>query len=168
MIFHSRLSLVIVLHIFLLSLVGCGPKTTDPRAGGLFSYDPNAYEQRLSKREKILQDENDTASKLSEEKGHLNETREQKRAQLEKLQAEFDAFRINLSSLELKLQKTKHSSAVNQAKQTNLKKKLLEIQNKSFEVSPNTDEKAKLLYDLEKQKKALEEEIDLLMKASVQ
>jgi len=49
-----------------------------------------------------------------------------------------------------------------------LKKKLLEIQNKSFEVSPNTDEKAKLLYDLEKQKKALEEEIDLLMKASVQ
>ncbi len=38
----------------LILLSGCAGKTTDPREGGLFSYNPNAYEKRLSNRENKL------------------------------------------------------------------------------------------------------------------
>ncbi len=47
----------------LLGLNGCAGGTTDPRQGGLFSYDPDAYEQRLAEREKKLSSiEKDTAA----------------------------------------------------------------------------------------------------------
>ena len=53
----------IIVGIGLLFLNGCAGGTTDPRQGGLFSYDPNAYEQRLSDRERHLSSiENDTAA----------------------------------------------------------------------------------------------------------
>lgn len=46
----------------LLLLNGCAGGTTDPRQGGLFSYNPDAYEKRLSDRESHLSSiENDTA-----------------------------------------------------------------------------------------------------------
>jgi len=49
--------------ITLLFLNGCAGGTTDPRKGGLFSYNPNAYEQRLAEREQHLSAiENDTAA----------------------------------------------------------------------------------------------------------
>lgn len=48
--------------IALLVLNGCAGQTTDPRKGGLFSYDPAAYEQRLAERENRLSAiEHDTA-----------------------------------------------------------------------------------------------------------
>ncbi len=48
--------------IALLLLNGCAGQTTDPRQGGLFSYDPAAYEQRLAERENHLSGiEHDTA-----------------------------------------------------------------------------------------------------------
>ncbi len=37
-----------------LLLAGCAGQTTDPRKGGLFSYDPAAYEQRIADRENNL------------------------------------------------------------------------------------------------------------------
>jgi len=46
-----------------LLLSGCAGTTTDPRRGGLFSYNPQAYEQRLADRERQLSDiERDTAA----------------------------------------------------------------------------------------------------------
>ena len=37
-----------------LTLAGCAGGTTDPRQGGLFSYNPAAYEQRIAERENNL------------------------------------------------------------------------------------------------------------------
>ena len=49
--------------IVMVLLNGCAGGTTDPRKGGLFSYDPAAYEQRLAEREQKLSSiENDTAA----------------------------------------------------------------------------------------------------------
>jgi len=69
--------------VILLLLNGCAGKTTDPRQGGLFSYNPDAYEKRLSDREGELSGvESDTAAQkrksaqlkknLSSEKNKLN------------------------------------------------------------------------------------------------
>ena len=35
-------------------LSGCAGHTTDPRKGGLFSYDPSAYDKRISDRQNRL------------------------------------------------------------------------------------------------------------------
>lgn len=40
--------------IAIILLNGCAGGTTDPRKGGLFSYNPEAYEQRLADREREL------------------------------------------------------------------------------------------------------------------
>lgn len=49
-----------IIGIVLLS--GCAGKTTDPRKGGLFSYNPDAYEKRLSDRENRIDEiERDTS-----------------------------------------------------------------------------------------------------------
>ena len=54
-------SIYFLLGITLLLLNGCAGQTTDPRKGGLFSYDPDAYEQRLDDRRNHLSSvENDT------------------------------------------------------------------------------------------------------------
>ena len=69
--------------VTLLLLNGCAGKTTDPRQGGLFSYNPDAYEKRLADREGELSGvESDTAAQkrksaqlkknLSSEKNKLN------------------------------------------------------------------------------------------------
>ncbi len=53
----------IISILAILILGGCAGTTTDPRQGGLFSYNPNAYEQRLADRERHLSDiEQDTAA----------------------------------------------------------------------------------------------------------
>lgn len=45
-----------------LVLAGCAGGTTDPRKGGLFSYNPAAYEQRIAERENNLSNiQQDTA-----------------------------------------------------------------------------------------------------------
>ncbi len=45
----------ILLAISIMLFTGCAGKTTDPRKGGLFSYNPNAYEKRLNDREQKLE-----------------------------------------------------------------------------------------------------------------
>lgn len=50
--------------LILCLLAACGPQSTDPREGGLFSYSPKAYEQRLKDRRETLgqtQEERDAA-----------------------------------------------------------------------------------------------------------
>lgn len=52
--------------VVLLLLNSCAGGTTDPRQGGLFSYNPDSYEQRLADRESHLSSvENDTAAQKS-------------------------------------------------------------------------------------------------------
>ena len=46
----GRTAILTVMMCILGLGMACGPTTTDPRKGGLFSYDPQAYEQRLAER----------------------------------------------------------------------------------------------------------------------
>ena len=74
---------LVITGVALLLLNGCAGGTTDPRQGGLFSYNPDAYEKRLADREQNLSGiESDTAAQkrksaqlkknLSSEKNKLN------------------------------------------------------------------------------------------------
>ena len=56
-------TIYLITGVAIVLLNGCAGGTTDPRKGGLFSYDPNAYEQRLADRERNLSSiEGDTAA----------------------------------------------------------------------------------------------------------
>lgn len=56
-------NIYLISGVAILLLNGCAGSTTDPRQGGLFSYNPDAYEKRLSDRERHLSSvENDTAT----------------------------------------------------------------------------------------------------------
>ena len=66
--------------LFLLS--GCAGQTTDPRKGGLFSYDPDAYEQRLADRRNYLASiEKDTEAQKRKQARLKRELAAQKRKQ---------------------------------------------------------------------------------------
>jgi hypothetical protein len=59
-------TLYFIAGTILILLNGCSGGTTDPRKGGLFSYNPDAYEQRLADRERHLSYiEEDTAKQKS-------------------------------------------------------------------------------------------------------
>jgi hypothetical protein len=68
--------------ITLLLLNGCAGQTTDPRKGGLFSYDPDAYEQRLADRRNHLasieQDTDKQKRKQAQLKRELNAQKKKK------------------------------------------------------------------------------------------
>lgn len=70
-----------------LLLTGCGGQTTDPRQGGLFSYNPDAYEQRLhERRDHLSQVEQDNRSAEAESTALEGEraSRQQEKADLQR------------------------------------------------------------------------------------
>ena len=64
-----------------LLLSGClGANTGDPRQGGLFGYNPKAYDQRIQDRESRYQEVKDENSWLQEESASLEKQKAQKQA----------------------------------------------------------------------------------------
>jgi len=60
-------SVILAVVTGILFFSGCAGQTTDPRKGGLFSYDPQAYERRLAERQaKLDAVENDTGRQRQE------------------------------------------------------------------------------------------------------
>jgi len=80
------------LFIFLLLLAGCAT-TTDPRQGGLFSYNPRAYEQRLEER----RDTRAALDKKLQEQGQLERELKAKRQALAEEQAQLTRLDTELA-----------------------------------------------------------------------
>lgn len=76
------------------TLCGCAGQTTDPRQGGLFSYNPDAYEQRLRNRQEHLtaveqatESEQMQAADLEDEQAALGQEKAALQRRLRKLSA---------------------------------------------------------------------------------
>ncbi len=114
--------------IFLISLVTCisgCATTTDPRKGGLFSYNPDVYEERLEeRRDKLL-----TVEEINkQEKNRLLQLRKNaalETAEQDWLEHKIDYFNDKIVRLE---EQIKRANATN----TNNKEKSLQIKNKLF------------------------------------
>jgi chromosome segregation ATPase len=94
------------LYVLLFALAGCAT-TTDPRQGGLFSYNPNAYEQRLQQRRQTLEalkrNQADLPALEVEAEAKRRVLAEQKN-QLTALEAELDDVKQRLASYHVKNQ----------------------------------------------------------------
>ncbi len=128
-----REKIFLILIIFSIFVSGCAT-TTDPRNGGLFSYNPKAYEDRLADRE-------DKISALGNEQNQ----EEQKSVQLEE---DVNQKRIERSSIANKL--------------ADLDNDILKIEKKIRNATGKTDEEKRKLWQVDVKIKSLKKELSNL------
>lgn len=80
----------------LLLLGGCVGGTTDPRQGGLFSYNPEAYEQRLEERRNFLASEDYRAEENESQRLSLESEKSDKAKKLAAEKKRLNALRADL------------------------------------------------------------------------
>ena len=105
---QSRASLALTGSLVVL-LAGCAGQTTDPRQGGLFSYNPQAYEQRLQERQSHLsqvEQENraaeDQALSLESERAAREQENVSLRAKIKKLSASVSRLEKDIKAKQAK------------------------------------------------------------------
>jgi chromosome segregation ATPase len=102
-----RLALFILAVVALGLLPACGgPKTTDPRAGGLYSYDPEAYEQRLAERRERLTHLEQQEAAEAERREELETEVAEKRAERDELAAEVAAVEADVERIQKAIYET--------------------------------------------------------------
>lgn len=147
------------------ALAGCAGKTTDPRQGGLFSYNPKAYEERLAERkqnlsriEQATEEEKAKSSQLEMEKS----AREQEKADLE---AEFQKLATSTAALEKDIRNTRAGTAARKKEQGRILGEIeaLKAASKLADEMEDPEEQQLELERLQKRRDALEKEAAKLM-----
>ena len=141
------------------SIWGC-QTTDDPKKGGLFSYNPKAYERRLEDRKSELETlERDTA-RQKQAAEELEATRAQKTAERDSLRREIKLLDDDIISLEKKIEgiQAKTKSQESEKWRMNVKVKALKAELENLRSTPQDDVEAK-----EKEIEALKQKIDLLL-----
>ena len=105
--------------VLLAGLTGCVASSgeTDPRKGGLFGYNPDAYEQRLEERRQRLDQTEASTEQARQEGRQLEAQRSQKQAEHDALKDQLIALYAETGNLERELAQVK---VVNSAQQTEL------------------------------------------------
>ena len=144
-------------------LVGCAT-TDDPRQGGLFSYNPKAYEQRLAERRAALQEIQ--AQQQSEE-----DRSRRLHAELTAKQSEFDRQKSLLDALESDLTRVDRELETYQAKTSAQSAEKVRIENEvkrlKSQIQSGRDQGQPMVDEKEKRIAALKAEIDELLKLTL-
>lgn len=149
----------------LVTLAGCAGQTTDPRQGGLFSYNPKAYEQRLEERKQNL----DQIEQSTQEAQTKSSQLEAEKTAQEQEKAELEAKLQELSAATASLEKDIRGAEVKTAAQNKERERILgEIQSlkSSFKLADemeDPEEKRLELERLNKRRDELEKEAAKLM-----
>lgn len=156
---------VVVSFIAATILFGCAGQTTDPRQGGLFSYNPTAYEERLQERrenlakaEQMKLTSQEQTARLEAEKSSLTNEKAALEAQLLQLSA-------SLSSLKKDIQSKQMTTAVQKDEQQRILSEIDSIKTSSRLADEMEDpEETRLeLERLKKRRDELEKEAANLM-----
>ena len=106
-------------------ILGGGCQTTDnPREGGLFSYDPKAYDKRLEERQKKLDEVKQEQAAEQQRKEQLESEAAGKRTQRDALAADLAALDKDISRLEARIVEAKSQSEAADKKRWELNTKL--------------------------------------------
>ncbi|MBU1196620.1 MAG: hypothetical protein KKE62_10775 [Proteobacteria bacterium] len=148
--------------LMLLSLNACVSSSTetDPRKGGLFGYNPKAYEKRIEERKAILADtESDTQSaKLESRK--LDETRQEKQARYEAMKTRLAALYSESGKLQQQLEQAKTANARQEQELKRLQDQVAALRTDTIKVNTSSAS------DSAKQEtiKQLQQKMDTLLK----
>jgi hypothetical protein len=147
-------------------LTGCAGQTTDPRQGGLFSYNPDAYEQRLrDRRDQLTQVEQANQS----EEARTSGLRAEQSAQLEEkaaLERQLKKLSSSIASLEKDVKKKRAATATQQKERQRILHELQTLQSsaRTADDMEDPEEKRLELERLKAKRDQLEKEASNLMK----
>jgi chromosome segregation ATPase len=114
-------------------LVGC-QTTSDPRQGGLFSYNPQAYEQRLAERQARLEHiERQTAAEQQRSR-ELEATLDEKEAERQARARDLEALDEDIAQVEAELQAFEGKTAAAEQKHWQLGVRLKSVKKQLAEV----------------------------------
>lgn len=146
----------------LLILAGCA-STDDPRHGGLFSYSPEKYEQRLADREARLAAIEEEQSWELDRQAALKKARDSRTKEIRQLKS--DQARMDKKIRDLKRSGKSSEAAELARKNEALKKELAEIESRSRTADTSPAEiaaKREKIRQLKQEREALEAEAEVL------
>ncbi len=122
----QRKQLIVAVGCALL-LAGCAGQTTDPRQGGLFSYNPNAYEQRLQDRRTHLDQVEEQNRQEQAQSTALQSERATRQKEMISLRRQVRKLNASIASLEKDVLAKEAISVAQKKKQQYILAKLKEL-----------------------------------------
>jgi hypothetical protein len=137
---NKRQEIVGILAIGLLTASGCAT-TDNPREGGLFGYNPKAYERRIAERESALKTLQDDQAREQQETKQLEDSISRKQAEKDALDQQLARIDADIGKIAQQVQKTKVQTKVQEQKRTKLSAeiKALKVQRDNLTQSPASD-----------------------------
>jgi len=141
-------------------LINC--ETTDnPRSGGLFSYNPKAYEKRLDERQKRLDELENQQAMEKQASEQLEKEIVQKKSEKDVLNKKISALEKDMTWLKKRIQNANTETKQEEKELSEIRVKMKTIEKELLEIKSTTSE------DIQSQKKEiqrLERTIDELLK----
>lgn len=160
-----KVIIFIAAMIFVSMLVGCAGQTTDPRQGGLFSYNPDAYEQRLAEQRSRLAKIEAATSRENAKTGSLEATKSSQILQKKELESKLAKLMTSIAILDQELRSAELLTAEKEQERKRILHDLKELQ-QSVALADKEDDfgdKRLEIERLKKKRKALEDESILLL-----
>lgn len=127
-----------VLMMFALSAC-VASNETDPRKGGLFSYNPKAYEERLEERKTTLAQTEADTEKAKQEGQVLEASKQEKIAVQEDVKARLSALYAETGKLAKQLDETKAANKAQETELASLKKQVADLRSQTIKVNNSGD-----------------------------
>jgi len=162
-----RKSIYTIGVIFLLFVLSsCANQTTDPHQGGLFSYNPAAYESRIQSRQKRLAQQKQENQSMQTQNASLEDEKSSVERERVDLKKQIASLSQSIASLEKKLRKAELETIKNKNQKKAILKKLQILQSsvKASDFIKSPKEKRAELKRLKKKQDALEKEAAALMR----
>lgn len=161
----QRAFLVLVTVVGLL-LGGCAGQTTDPRQGGLFSYNPEAYEQRLENRRQDLSQVEQENQRADAESKQLAYDRDASQEENARLRRQVKNLSASINKLEKDIKGKNAKSMAQKQEQHRLLAELrsLKASSRKSDFIENPEEKRLELKRLQQRRDQLEKEAASLMR----
>ncbi len=147
-----------------LLLGGCAT-TSDPSKGGLFSYNPEAYEARRQEREARLAAIEEAQRAEAAQSSALEASKEQKSTQLERQQAQLRSLKAQVATMKKRLQQASPKNSEQQTALNTLQQRATKLQSDMQRADATQDVAARKAYleKLQKEYHMLQQEIDVLL-----
>lgn len=161
----NRYCIILCISVALL-LSGCAGRSTDPRAGGIFSYNPDAYEQRLQERQGKLEAIRHGNESLQEESSQLEAEQLIRNNEKEAISKELKKSRAAVALLEKNIKSKQAKTTAQKKEQKRLLKEAqsITVSTQAADSVVNPDEKRQELERLKSRRDKLEKEAADLMR----
>ena len=146
-------------------LIGCAGQTTDPRQGGLFSYNPQAYEKRIQDRREHLSDVDQSNQAADQQASALEAEKSSRKKENAALKKQLRKLSASVASLEKEIKSKQAKTNVQKKEQQRMLKEITTIKSSSrlADEMDDPEEKRLELERLNQKREKLEKEAANLM-----